>query len=712
MQRGTATDGRPARGADAPCLAVSPGRALLCLVALVAALGLLAGGAAGSDVQFAHNFSLDERPPTIASSSPVDDTTFTITIVDNHDVDEGTISADDFAVGTGSIQGISTAENGPNTTVTFTLESPVDKNTITLFTIGNVTIADTSGNILGEGDSRAGIDVSGMDSVPPRILSFDVSNATGGPATLEILARERLSALNVSLGGVADGYLTRSDFERDGTTYTAEYLPPADGTVRFTLFSYTDRGGNTRTNKITRIVRADVSPPNVQASVDLAASANLTLVFDGRQSTDSTGIDSYTWDFGDGTTATGQRVEHTFDPGEYTVTLEAVDAYGTAATDTISLNLSTGSGNVTDVNGSLIDRPTNVTVARSSDAVGADTVVAVDAARAGVPIAIPPTPSTAPALVRHGDVTLTKLNVTLAANRSFDLGISMGGSESVGPLSEFGAVEPLAGIVVVHAIPDRDIANVTFSLSVNRSRLTELGTAPGNVSLRRYHDGTWSTVPTMADDVTNTTVAVTAHAPGLSRFALTAAPGKQSGDDEGGDGGGGDGEDGDGEGGDGEGDSGESSGSESGGGADVQRPEFVVTNATLDRTELEPGETLRVNVTVRNGGSNPGFYTAGLALNGSVVTTAESPGVPPNASRTFPIRHRPNDTGTFPVSVNGTAAGTVTVSGGGGLFAPIAGVLSALPIPFGLLRPLVVFVLVPVVIVWAVLKGVALYLGY
>jgi hypothetical protein len=446
-----------------------------------------------------------------------------------------------------------------------------------------------------------------------------------------------------------------------------------------------------------------VSPPDVQAGVDLSASENLTLVFDGGQSTDTTGIASYTWDFGDGTTATGQRVEHTFDPGEYTVTLEAVDPYGNAATDTIPLNLSTGSGNVTDVDDSLVDRPTNVTVTRSSDAVGADTVVTVDAARADVPVSIPPASSTAPALVRYGDVSLTRLNVTLATNRSFDLGISMAGSASVGAGADFDDAEPLASLVVIHAVPDRDIANVTFSLSVNRSRLTALGVAPEDVSLRRYHDGTWNTVPTTAKNATATTVAVTARTEGFSRFALTVPAERQSGGGEGETGGesGGEGESG-----------GGSDGADESGGTGAQQPAFVVTNVSLDRTSLDTGETLPVNVTVRNQGSNPDFYTAGLALNGSVVATARSPGIPPNASRTFPVRHQFNETGTFSLSVNGTAAGTVTVSSGGGLFAPLAGVLSALPIPFGLLRPLVMFVLLPVVVIWGVLKGLALYLGY
>ena len=62
--------------------------------------------------------------------------------------------------------------------------------------------------------------------------------------------------------------------------------------------------------------------------------AGQTVGFDAGDSADSDGeIASYAWDFGDGTTATGEAVDHVFDqPGEYTVSLTVTDQYGASAT--------------------------------------------------------------------------------------------------------------------------------------------------------------------------------------------------------------------------------------------------------------------------------------------------------------------------------------------------------------------------------------------
>jgi hypothetical protein len=60
------------------------------------------------------------------------------------------------------------------------------------------------------------------------------------------------------------------------------------------------------------------------------ASVNHSMVFDGSTSFDPDGtIQSYIWDFGDGTSADGPIVVHTYEhPGEYTVTLTVTDNQG------------------------------------------------------------------------------------------------------------------------------------------------------------------------------------------------------------------------------------------------------------------------------------------------------------------------------------------------------------------------------------------------
>jgi Zn-dependent metalloprotease/subtilisin-like proprotein convertase family protein len=68
-----------------------------------------------------------------------------------------------------------------------------------------------------------------------------------------------------------------------------------------------------------------------------------TIQFEAMQGTTVVGIDSYVWDFGDGTTGTGINPTHTYTvEGDYTVTLEAVDCNGivvtTEAIDYISID--------------------------------------------------------------------------------------------------------------------------------------------------------------------------------------------------------------------------------------------------------------------------------------------------------------------------------------------------------------------------------------
>ncbi len=64
--------------------------------------------------------------------------------------------------------------------------------------------------------------------------------------------------------------------------------------------------------------------------------------FDASGSTDDVAIVSYAWDFGDGTTGTGETTTHIYtDPGTYTVTLTVRDAAGNADTDVLIATVET-----------------------------------------------------------------------------------------------------------------------------------------------------------------------------------------------------------------------------------------------------------------------------------------------------------------------------------------------------------------------------------
>lgn len=82
---------------------------------------------------------------------------------------------------------------------------------------------------------------------------------------------------------------------------------------------------------------AENKPP-VAAMVLAPTSGDAPLVVtaDATTSSDPDGtIESWAWDFGDGTTATGAQATHTYaNPGEYTVTLTVKDDEGAKGTAT------------------------------------------------------------------------------------------------------------------------------------------------------------------------------------------------------------------------------------------------------------------------------------------------------------------------------------------------------------------------------------------
>ncbi len=123
---------------------------------------------------------------------------------------------------------------------------------------------------------------------------------------------------------------------------TVEYSYTVAGEYPVVL-TVSDKAGNSDSDTLIATVDdgADETPPEADAGPDQVAIVGDPVAFDGSGSGDNIGVVLYSWDFGDGDTATGMRVSHTFvEAGDYTVTLEVSDAAGNTMTDTLRVSLS------------------------------------------------------------------------------------------------------------------------------------------------------------------------------------------------------------------------------------------------------------------------------------------------------------------------------------------------------------------------------------
>jgi len=110
------------------------------------------------------------------------------------------------------------------------------------------------------------------------------------------------------------------------------------------------------------------SPTASASASPFSPAVGESVSFDGSGSSDADGsITSYEWAFGDGATATGQTVTHSYgSSGDYTVTLTVTDDAGATGTDTVTVSVGDSGGGSAKENdifapyqgtwGSLVDR--------------------------------------------------------------------------------------------------------------------------------------------------------------------------------------------------------------------------------------------------------------------------------------------------------------------------------------------------------------------
>jgi len=207
------------------------------------------------------------------------------------------------------------------------------------------TAADSDGNDGASGQNATVI----VDTTPPTISNYSVSNPSGRNVSVTFEADERLDSINVSVDGPVSATFQRNTINEtaDGTiyTYTGTFTVSADGNYSVSLVTAADYSGNDGASGQTGAVSVrtpDRTPPTAVAGANRTVGIGTQVSFDARNSTDDVGIASYEWDLdGDGTVdetrSTTTRVFE--DPGTYTAALTVTDAAGNEDTDSVTITV-------------------------------------------------------------------------------------------------------------------------------------------------------------------------------------------------------------------------------------------------------------------------------------------------------------------------------------------------------------------------------------
>lgn len=121
----------------------------------------------------------------------------------------------------------------------------------------------------------------------------------------------------------------------DGPTLTRTFADPGTHEVTVTV---TDSRGATGTDTVVVTAEAQLAPTAQADATPTQGEAPLPVELDGSGSTDPNGEAlTYAWDLGDGTTATGVVVQHTYAEGTWTATLTVTDPAGNEARATVTV---------------------------------------------------------------------------------------------------------------------------------------------------------------------------------------------------------------------------------------------------------------------------------------------------------------------------------------------------------------------------------------
>lgn len=191
-----------------------------------------------------------------------------------------------------------------------------------------LTVTDTSGQT-SIASATVTVAEAATPATPPTALLS--SSTAAGPAPLTVSFDG--SGSTATNGATITAYSWSFGDGASATGANASHAFTSAGTYNTTLTVTDSKGQSNSTSTpvvVTAAVIANKAPTAIISATPMNGTAPLTVTLDGSASTDSDGsIASYTWNFGDGSVATGKTVTHTYSTAaSFTVTLQVVDNLG------------------------------------------------------------------------------------------------------------------------------------------------------------------------------------------------------------------------------------------------------------------------------------------------------------------------------------------------------------------------------------------------
>jgi hypothetical protein len=184
-----------------------------------------------------------------------------------------------------------------------------------------------------------------VDTPPVVVAPHSISDIAGTPITMVVTASdpnsEALASLTADLSGLPAGNDAAFTVGAGNTSGTLTWTP-TPGDPRPAAYNVTFTASNALSGRATCAITVLADPPPTAALSIAPATGNapLAVTADASGSTDSGGIVSYRFDFGDGTVVgpqAGATAAHTYAPGSWTTTVRVTDSGGGSDTATASL---------------------------------------------------------------------------------------------------------------------------------------------------------------------------------------------------------------------------------------------------------------------------------------------------------------------------------------------------------------------------------------